>query len=71
MGTESHDASNWHLFIEFATRSLKAVLLPSGKDLGSVPTANSVQLKETYENLRTASGSFTNTIKNVGFNGVI
>jgi len=39
------------------------VLLPKGKDLVSIPIAKLFHLKGTYENLKTASGNFANSIK--------
>lgn len=50
LGT-SYSASEWRLFIDSSQRSLKAVLLHIGNELGSIPVAHSVVLKETYDNM--------------------
>lgn len=42
--------SEWHLFIDSSTKSLKAVLLHNGNKLPSLP--HSVYLKENYESVR-------------------
>ena len=51
MGT-SYDASDWRLFIDSSKRSLKAVLLHNGNDLASIPIAHSVEMTETYDNMK-------------------
>lgn len=43
----------WRLFIDSSKLSLKAVLLHNSNQHPSVPVAYSVQMKETYENLKT------------------
>ena len=47
-----YDASQWRLFIDSSKRSLKAVLLNNGNDLASIPVAHSVQMHESYDNLK-------------------
>ena len=42
----------WRLFIDSSERSLKCVLLHSGKKFGSIPIGHSVTLKEKYENTK-------------------
>ena len=44
--------SNWRLFIDSSSRSLKAILLPTTNKCPSIPLAHSVQMKENYENLK-------------------
>lgn len=41
--------SEWRLFIDSSTKSLKAVLLHNGNKFPSLPIAHSVHLKENYE----------------------
>src|SRR5207244_12129083 len=43
--------SEWRLFIDSSTRSLKAVLLHNGNFKPSIPIAHTVHLKETYDNM--------------------
>ena len=45
--------SEWRLFIDSSSKSLKAVLLHNGSKYPSLPLAHSVHLKETYENVKT------------------
>ena len=52
MGT-SYTPSEWRLFIDGSKRSLKFVLLHNGNKLASIPIGHSVQMKETYENMKT------------------
>ena len=52
MGT-SYTPSEWKLFIDSSKRSLKCVLLHNGNKLASVPIGHSIQMKETYENMKT------------------
>ena len=51
MGT-SNTPSEWRLFIDSSKRSLKCVLLHNGNKLASVPIGHSIQMKETYENMK-------------------
>ena len=51
MGT-SYTPSEWRLFIDSSKRSLKCVLLHNGNKLASIPIGHSVQMKETYENMK-------------------
>lgn len=43
--------SEWRLFIDSSSRSLKAVLLNIGNAMASVPIGHSVQLTESYQNM--------------------
>ena len=45
--------SEWRLFIDSSSKSLKAVLIHNGNKYPSLPLAHSVHLKETYENVKT------------------
>ena len=45
--------SEWRLFIDSSSKSLKAVPLHNGNKYPSLPLAHSVHLKETYENVKT------------------
>ena len=47
-----YDPSDWRLFLDSSTRSLKAVLLHNGNKYPSIPIAHSVHLKEGYENVK-------------------
>jgi hypothetical protein len=51
MGKE-YDPTEWRLFIDSSNRSLKGVLFHNGNELASLPVAHSVQMKETYENMK-------------------
>ena len=42
----------WRLFIDSSCRSLKAVLLHIGNKMASVPIGHSVQLTESYKNIK-------------------
>ncbi|XP_073511089.1 uncharacterized protein [Phyllobates terribilis] len=44
--------SEWRLFIDSSSRSLKAVLLHNGNNYPSLPMANSVYLKEEYTSVK-------------------
>ena len=44
--------SDWRLFIDSSTRSLKGVLLHNGNEYPSIPVAHSVQMNEDYENVK-------------------
>jgi hypothetical protein len=46
------DPSQWRLFIDSSSRSLKAVLLHNGNLYPSIPVAHSVQMKEDYDNVK-------------------
>jgi len=48
----SYEASDWRLFIDSSKRSLKAVLLHNGNELSSIPVTHSVEMKETYDNMK-------------------
>src|SRR5215469_5425686 len=45
--------SEWRLFIDSSNKSLKVVLLHNGNDLGSVRIGYSIQLVESYDNMKT------------------
>ena len=47
-----HDPTQWRLFIDSFTKSLKAVLLHNGNINPSIPLAYSLQMKEDYENVK-------------------
>ncbi|KAI6646990.1 hypothetical protein LOD99_8989 [Oopsacas minuta] len=47
-----HDPSQWRLFIDSSTKSLKRVLLHNGNKYPSIPLAYSIQMKEDYENVK-------------------
>ena len=47
-----YNPSNWRLFIDSSTQSLKAVLLHNGNEFPSIPLAHSVQMKENYDNVK-------------------
>ena len=44
-------ATEWRLFIDSSTRSLKAVVLHNGNKYSSIPIGHSVQIKETRDNM--------------------
>ena len=46
------DPTQWWLFIDSSTKSLKAVLLYKGNIYLSIPLAYSLQMKEDYENVK-------------------
>lgn len=46
-----YDPSEWRLFIDSSSKSLKAVLLFNGNKVSSVPVGHSVQMTESYENM--------------------
>ena len=50
--------SEWRLFFDSSSKSLKAVLLQNGNKYPSLPLAHSVHLKETYENVKTMLNVF-------------
>src|SRR6218665_4182870 len=47
----THDSSEWRLFVDSLKLGLKAVQLPNGNRLPSIPVAHAVRMKETYDNL--------------------
>lgn len=47
-----HTPTEWRLFIDSSSRSLKAVLLHNGNIHPSLPVAHSTQLKEEYNSVR-------------------
>ena len=47
-----HNPTQWLLFIDSSTKSLKAVLLHNGNIYPSIPLAYSLQMKEDYENVK-------------------
>ena len=44
--------ADWRLFIDLSKISLKAVLLHNGNTYASLPLAHSVEMKETYDNMK-------------------
>ncbi len=46
-----YDATEWRLFIDSSTRSLKAVLLNIGNMLSSIPIGHSVELDESHQTM--------------------
>ena len=52
MGT-SYTPSEWKLFIDSSKQSMKCVLLHNGNKLAFVQIKHSIQMKETYENMKT------------------
>ena len=53
MKSMGHDYINteWRLFIDSSSRSLKAVLLHNGNKYSSIPIGYSVQMKETHDSM--------------------
>ena len=47
----AYDPTEWRLFIDSSSRSLKAVLLFNGNKISSVPVGYSVQMTENYKNM--------------------
>lgn len=47
----AYDPTEWRLFIDSSSRSLKAVLLYNGNKIASVPVGYSVQMTESYGNM--------------------
>ena len=43
----------WRLFIDSSKRSMKCILLRNGNKLAFIPIGHSIQMKETYENIKT------------------
>ena len=50
---KQYDPTKWRRFIDSSNRSLKGVLLHNENELASLPVAYSVQMRETYENMKT------------------
>lgn len=46
-----YDSSEWRLFIDSSSKSLKAVLLFNGNKVSSVPVGHSVQMTESYDSM--------------------
>ena len=46
-----YNATEWRLFIDSSSKSLKAVLLHNGNKFSSVPIGHSVQMKETHDSM--------------------
>ena len=53
MKSMGHDYINteWRLFIDSSSRSLKAVLFHNGNKYSSIPIGHSVQMKETHDSM--------------------
>ena len=49
---QSYEDSDWRLFLDSSSKSMKAVLLHNGNLKPSVLLAHSVHLKELYDNLK-------------------
>ena len=47
-----YNSSEWRLFIDSSTTSLKAVLLHNGNKHLSIPVGHSAHMKEDYENVK-------------------
>ena len=47
----TYDPTEWRLFIDSSSRSLKAVLLFNGNKISSVPVEYSVHMTENYRNM--------------------
>lgn len=50
--SQSYEVSDWRLFLDSSSKSMKAVLVHNGNLKPSVPIAHSVHLKESYDNLK-------------------
>jgi hypothetical protein len=48
----NHIPLDWRLFIDWSKLSVKAVLVPNGNTLPSIPVGHSVHNKESYENMK-------------------
>ena len=46
------NSSEWHLFIDSSSRSIKVVLLHNRNNYPSLPMAHSVHLKEDYTSVK-------------------
>lgn len=53
--------SDWRLFIDSSSKSLKAVLLHNGNQFPSLPVAHSVMLKESYDSVKIILGKLKYT----------
>ena len=49
---EDHIASEWHLFLDYSKRNLKAVLLHNGNIKSSIPKTHLMHLKECYKSIK-------------------
>ena len=49
----SYIPSEWRLFTDSSKRSMKCVLLHNGNKLAFIPIGHLIQMKETYENMKT------------------
>lgn len=49
---DTYSPTDWRLFIDSSTRSLKCVLVHNGNHYGTIPIAHSTKLKEEYENVK-------------------
>jgi hypothetical protein len=47
----AYNPTEWRLFVDSSSRSLKAVLLFNGNEVASVPVGHSVQMSESYNNM--------------------
>ena len=47
-----HDPTQWRLFIDSSTKSLKAMLLHNGNICASIPLAYSLRMEKDYENVK-------------------
>ena len=50
---KKYDPTEWRLFIDSSNRSLKGMLLHNGNECASLTVTHSIQMKETYENMKT------------------
>ena len=54
MGLPKYEPSDWRLFVDSSTASLKCVLLHNGNEHASIPVAHSVELREDYQAVKFA-----------------
>ena len=47
-----YEPSEWRLFVDSSSVSLKAVLLHNGNRLSSIPVAHSTHMEENYQNVK-------------------
>jgi hypothetical protein len=47
-----HDATKWHLFIDYTEVSLKAAITHNGNKFQSIPLANTSNTKEYYDHMK-------------------
>ena len=59
-----YQSREWRLFIDSSSRSLKAVLLHIGNKMASVPFRHSVQLTESYKNMKILIDAIRNSNHN-------